>query len=287
MNIYTPGNRGGDVVTPGSGKTGSIAQSDISRVLPRQLSTGSTRGTQTVGYGGVKIDGSNNRIVLDANDTTITIGDTSNDDNQTGINLSDSNDNSLVTLGRTLGADSTTGLTIYDGTNTRRLLGGIYPDGNIKIALSQAGYDVATATDSQLIWSSEFNTFKIVVSSTTSIPAKNLAASQLFLETITIPHGLPFIPILQAYALVNYYVPSGGATPIFTLIPAYYSLPYNALAAITNTDLTTYYISSAIDSTNIYFSYFYQTKAGPGGVGYNFPLTPIRYYLLQETASTT
>lgn len=34
------------------------------RVLPRQISSGSTRGTQKVGYGSTEIDGSNNRIVI-------------------------------------------------------------------------------------------------------------------------------------------------------------------------------------------------------------------------------
>lgn len=49
--------------------------SDISRVLPRQMSTGTMRGTQTVGYGNTKIDGSNNRI---------TVGDTISLDGDSG-----------------------------------------------------------------------------------------------------------------------------------------------------------------------------------------------------------
>ncbi len=52
-----------------------IPTSDMGRVLPRQLSTGSTRGTQTVGYGTTKIDGSNNRITIGAPDgSTIGMG---------------------------------------------------------------------------------------------------------------------------------------------------------------------------------------------------------------------
>lgn len=45
-----------------------IPSGSTDRVLPRQLSTGSTRGTQTVGYGNTKIDGSNNRITIAAPD---------------------------------------------------------------------------------------------------------------------------------------------------------------------------------------------------------------------------
>lgn len=62
---YTPSsNKRTSYISPGGGNTGSLGGSDISRVLPRQLSTGSTRGTQTVGYGNTKIDGSNNRITI-------------------------------------------------------------------------------------------------------------------------------------------------------------------------------------------------------------------------------
>lgn len=56
-----------------------------------KLQTGNTRGTQTVGYGGTKIDGANNRItigdsiVLDGNADTITI--TNSDGTTTGMGL--------------------------------------------------------------------------------------------------------------------------------------------------------------------------------------------------------
>lgn len=63
------------IVTPGGGGDSFSTSSDISRVLPRQLSTGSTRGTQTVGYGTTKIDGTNNTITIGASDgSTIGMG---------------------------------------------------------------------------------------------------------------------------------------------------------------------------------------------------------------------
>jgi hypothetical protein len=57
----------------------SVRSEDVvsgsNRILPRQLSTGSSRGTQTVGYGNTKIDGSNNRITIGAPDgSTIGMG---------------------------------------------------------------------------------------------------------------------------------------------------------------------------------------------------------------------
>lgn len=64
-DVYNPANSGSMIVTPGVGSPGSTGSSDISRVLPRQLSTGTLRGTQNVGSGGgVLIDSSNDRIVL-------------------------------------------------------------------------------------------------------------------------------------------------------------------------------------------------------------------------------
>lgn len=49
-------------------KVPSVKSSDVgsgsNRILPRQVSTGTMRGTQNVGYGNTKIDGSNNRITI-------------------------------------------------------------------------------------------------------------------------------------------------------------------------------------------------------------------------------
>ena len=58
----------------------SVNPSDINggslgRILPRQNSTGSLRGTQTVGYGNTKIDGSNN--VITVGDSILLDGDNS------------------------------------------------------------------------------------------------------------------------------------------------------------------------------------------------------------------
>ena len=69
--------------TPNTVRNNEIGSGSTGRVLPRQVSTGSTRGTQTVGYGDTKIDGSNNvitvgdSIVLDGNSSVITV---TNDD---------------------------------------------------------------------------------------------------------------------------------------------------------------------------------------------------------------
>lgn len=66
--IWNPSSSRGQYASISNTEASSLPSSDISRVLPRQLSTGTMRGTQNVGYGGVKIDGSNNRITIGAPD---------------------------------------------------------------------------------------------------------------------------------------------------------------------------------------------------------------------------
>lgn len=70
-NVYNPNSSGSQIITPGGGLPGLTGSNDISRILPRQLSTGALRGTQNVGYGGgVLIDSSNDRIVLGSSGQT-------------------------------------------------------------------------------------------------------------------------------------------------------------------------------------------------------------------------
>jgi hypothetical protein len=125
------------------------------RILPRQLSSGALRGTQTVGYGGVQIDGSNNRIVIGS--TTDTLGEqaqtiigrfnpTNPHDQSFGISVTDAN-GTTVTFG--LLADGSPGMSITDGSgfqlfklsglqwdwfdknyNTNTMRAGLMPDGN-------------------------------------------------------------------------------------------------------------------------------------------------------------
>lgn len=60
-----------------------------------------------------------------------------------------------------------------DDSGTDILLIGQRNDGTLGVDLSQPGVDVKSAADEQLIWSSKFNTFKIVDSGEFSI---NVAA---------------------------------------------------------------------------------------------------------------
>lgn len=97
------------------------------------------------------------------------------------------------------------GQTFYDSDGVRRMLFGNYPDGNVKAKLSQEGYDVLTATDDQLIWSSDFNSFKIVESGTATIPANAAGADTQY---VIVQTGLDFNPVVIAYVTeLNYQFP--------------------------------------------------------------------------------
>lgn len=244
-----------------------------------KLQTGTLRGVQSVGYGGVKIDGSNNRIQMEANDIRVTLGDVSNTDDLTGLALYDTVTNkNLVTVGRDTTSDNTTiGLTSYDGTGTRRLLAGTYPDGSVKIKLSQDTYDVATATDDQLIWSSDFNMFKIVKTGTLSIPSipvANPPGSYFQIETESVDTGIVSDTALSYVA----YMDSGTGQS---------QLPYMAVSAD---------INSIPNSGGILAIYQARTTVTDGTVrftvtGTNFDVvlptqpTSVRYYILKETAA--
>lgn len=137
---YTPTNsKKLTIYTPGNNKQGTLAQSDISRILPRQLSTGSTRGTQTVGYGNTKIDGSNNRITIGTPDGG-TIGFGSIPDSTTrefGFFSTDANGKLSMKIvdGTFYAYDPDTGL------NTAQF--GILPNGVGGVAAANDGYSVA------------------------------------------------------------------------------------------------------------------------------------------------
>ena len=137
----------------------SVRPSDINggslgRVLPRQTSTGSTRGTQTVGYGNTKIDGSNN---------VITVGDTILLDGGNGVITTKNTDGSTLGLGTIPGSNpkrfgffslDTAGnlvmeiingtMFVYNPTDSYHNVtqGGLLPDGSGGFAVAKPGTDV-------------------------------------------------------------------------------------------------------------------------------------------------
>jgi hypothetical protein len=114
------------------------------RILPRQLSTGTTRGTQYAGYSGAAIDGANNRLVMAGEDgTSIGIGVIPNDDitvaEEVGLFAQDADGTLIFKL--TNGT-----LFMYDkdtGENTLQL--GVLPDGSTNLAIAKDTFEVEDA----------------------------------------------------------------------------------------------------------------------------------------------
>jgi len=112
------------------------------RMIPRQMVTGSTRGTQTVGYGGTKIDGTNNRITIEnsADGSSVGMGAIPNTTNEYGFFSLDTEDNVIMKI--VLGT-----FYVYDGEDDR-MQAGLLPDGTINVAISKEGQAVSDAFSS-------------------------------------------------------------------------------------------------------------------------------------------
>jgi len=130
--------RGGNIFTAGGGDSGSLNSSDQSRILPRQLSTGSTRGVQTVGYGTARLDGSNNRITIGTPDGgTIGFGSIpGSTTNEFGFFSIDTTGTLIMKI-----VNGTWFVYRADGTNVMQ--SGILPDSTVGWAVAADGYEVA------------------------------------------------------------------------------------------------------------------------------------------------
>lgn len=114
------------------------------RILPRQLSTGTSRGTQYAGYGGAAIDGANNRLVMAGNDgTSVGIGVIPNSDitaaEEVGLFAQDADGTLIFKL-----TNGTLFMFNKDtGENTLQL--GVLPDGTTNLAIAKDTYEVEDA----------------------------------------------------------------------------------------------------------------------------------------------
>lgn len=168
-----------------------------------------------------------------------------------------------------------------DDAGDQRLLIGYQEDGfdsgNVGVKLSQEGVDVAGATDDQLIFSTDFNLFKIVQSgSQTETLAHTSNTVAAGTQTITIAHSLGYKPSHLVYITTPSTYINGS---ILTLLPELHVLPAgHALGG--GTIFNKFY--ATVDTTNLYVKFFHRV-----GTDYS-PDTPtftIKYYLMRETAS--
>lgn len=146
-----------------------------------------------------------------------------------------------------------------DDAGTRRVLLGKGLNDFFGLKVSPEGVDVYDATDSQLIFNSDQNIFKIVSSGTTSLSQPANTAS----VTVVVPHGQSAPPAVTAYLQDS---------------TDYFPLPLSFInSGATTLDLLQY-ISFYVDSTNITF--YCTSPLTFGAHTYS-----IKYYILQETAN--
>lgn len=265
---FTPSNGGNMFISPGNGSDSFSRDSDLSRTLPRQLSTGSTRGTQTVGYGSVKIDGSNNRITIgNSSANSLTIGNFTNTANSTSISQGfgmSINDNSgaFITMG--ISDNGNNVQMIFNDSRTNRLLIGKNYQGDEVVWISSTGVDVTIADPTlpgQLIFNSNQDIFKIVRKGTASMTP--LAGTD---TSVIVNHNLGYIPV------ANVFIDTGGS---------YSPIPGNGLGTVIDSGASpprTYNItwfSFVVSATQLQIICW--------NAGTTFGSVNFRYFLLQES----
>ncbi len=167
-----------------------------------------------------------------------------------------------------------------DGTNNIGLFG--FDDaGNMVLKIAQTGFDANSATNSQLIFNSQQDTFKIInpggSTATVSLPIGSYHAVQTW--TTTIAHGLSTTPGVSAFVNLST-LPSLAVSTGLSPVPGIGITATSGLG--TNVFLPGYIADVSVDSTNLYFtvSWLYGALA----LGSNYTVS-FKYYILQETAN--
>ena len=157
-------------------------------------------------------------------------------------------------------------IAVQDGENKAAF--GFYGSANkFGLKVAEDGVDVLTAANDELIFNSEFNTFKIV---STGVITLAKGASTIS-GTATIQHDLGYVPL----ALLFWYDTAAN-----------FAIPHVAFSTSGATaGLCIRSISYEVDSNYLYIYVTAPNWAGNTSYTDTFS-APVRYYLLQETIST-
>lgn len=180
--------------------------------------------------------------------------------------------------GRQISNESRTSIT-NDDTGKARLLIGYqsngFTNGNVGVKMSQSTYDVQSATSDQLVFSTDFNLFKIVGGGTANVNLPDpLVASTTYSKTVA--HGLGYAPAFLAFVTL----PSTWTTFIASET-GLQQTPYRLWVSVgTNDQPVTCKVS--VDSTNVYFQVVNQQPNNLSSLSGDMVF---KYYLIRETAS--
>lgn len=266
-SIYTNSNSTSQTTSQDYLSNAGIPSSTTNYILPRQVGTGSTRGTQTIGVGNINIDGSNNQITITngSNSSSIILGQQSTVSNQSGVaassftssngafglSVTDSN-NASINLG--INASGNVELLFDDGT-TNRLLVGQNSKGQEVISISKPGIDVTTADISGLSFSSTAS-FTVVLQGSFTFPSLGTvgAGMQAFSSVQTFPHNVGYIPDVNVFGPLTV----GGFTlpdspPGFPSATTFAPLADNT-SLIYQSNLANFGVTFGIDAQNLYLA---------------------------------
>lgn len=238
MNIVDPQGSDPSIVQPSTTYVGDVPKMDLERTLPRQISTGSLRGTQT-------ITGS-----LLVNDPT---------SNNTVINISGVDQNILVS---------------NPTDKIPQIVLAKQSDGRYGMKVAPPGINVLEASDSQLIFNSNQNVFKIVEKLSNDFGFISSAGAST--QDVRITHNLGYIPAYLAFAtntVINPYI----STPSTLSIPM---SVYSVLSGVAGFVSAAYIEATSATANEVNFQVGVYTSAGMTISG------TIVVYFLQETAVT-
>ena len=210
---------------------------------------------QSGGFRGKIYIGSDKNIMLDGPNNRITVGT-----DQSNPLISINGTSQMITVGTNNRIEIDAGnqrILMKDTSDVNRIL---LDSQNGDFKLSQSGNNVLTCTDDKLIWSSDFNSFKIVQAGTATV---NIAGAAYAGTTVT-AHNLGYIPGIQGYLTLA----SGTNAP----------LPYVTPQA---TDPITFsrYWRQWVDATNV-TSIYHRGTSITGNESYTY-----KYFLTREIAN--
>lgn len=171
--------------------------------------------------------------------------------------------------GRLLSNEKRTDIT-KDDSNTPRLLIGYQKDGfsngNVGVKLSQEGVDVSAATDDELIWSSDFNMFKIAYTGTVTITS----AAPSTTSQATVDLGATTLTKAPAFMAYTEFLFSGDLYSV--------QLPWSQTAA--GSVGVIIFANTRIASGNLKFDAYITNWTGAPTGDYE-----VKYYIFKETAA--
>lgn len=186
--------------------------------------------------------------------------------------------------GRVLSNEDRTNITKDDAGDQRLLIGfqeNGFDNGNVGVKMSQSGVDVQTATDDQLIFSTDFNLFKIVATGTLTVtkdfPSHGASSSgQEDTDPATVDltgYGFTNPPIVLVAREFggNYSFISKGSVEDSSFAANHWVID-TWIPFVTTTEL------------NITLYRVWATGVG-GAISADTGTYGLRYYILQETAS--